>query len=197
MTRVVAALSVSVDGFITGRDPGPGNGLGDGGALFDWYTDGDVPSTVFGGFHLSPESARVFDRLAGQVGVTIAGRHTYDDSRWDLGGAPHPSAPLVILTHGPLVAADERQTVVTTGVDDAIAVATGLAGSGVVSLMGGELITSALCAGLVDELTLHQVPILLGAGRRFFHELPHHIRLEIDQVVAAPGVTHLTYRVIR
>jgi dihydrofolate reductase len=49
--------------------------------------------------------------------------------------------------------------------------------------MGGELITSALRAGLVDELTLHQVPILLGAGRRFFHELPHHIRLEIDEVV--------------
>ena len=37
MTSVLVALSVSVDGFITGRDPRAGHGLGDGGRLFDWY----------------------------------------------------------------------------------------------------------------------------------------------------------------
>ena len=197
MTRVVAALAVSVDGFITGRDPGAGRGLGDGGVLFDWYTSGDVPSTVFPGFHLSAESARVFDALAGSVGVVVTGRHTYDDSGWAEGGAPHPTAPLVIVTHGPLVAADERQTVVTTGIEDAVATARGLAGSGDISLQGGGVITSALAAGLVDELILHQVPVLLGAGRRFFQELPHQVSLEILEVVAAPDVTHLRLGVIR
>jgi hypothetical protein len=43
MSKVFSALAVSVDGYITGRDPGPGRGLGDGGTLFDWYFDGDVP----------------------------------------------------------------------------------------------------------------------------------------------------------
>ena len=80
MSKVFSALSVSVDGYITGRDPGPGRGLGDGAMLFDWYFDGDVPSRVFDGFKLSEPSARVFDALAGRVGAIVAGRNTYEDS---------------------------------------------------------------------------------------------------------------------
>ncbi|MFP3381189.1 hypothetical protein SB767_33235, partial [Bacillus sp. SIMBA_069] len=64
MSTVICGLAVSVDGFITGRDPGHGRGLGDGGALFDWYGSGDVPSQVFDGFHLTEPSARIFDALA-------------------------------------------------------------------------------------------------------------------------------------
>jgi hypothetical protein len=37
MTRILADISVSVDGFVTGPDPGPDNGLGTGGqALHNW-----------------------------------------------------------------------------------------------------------------------------------------------------------------
>ena len=81
MSKVMVALAVSVDGYITGRDPGAGRGLGDGTMLFD-------------GFRLSEPSARVFDDLAARVGATLAGRNTYDDSGWIHGGAPHPTAPL-------------------------------------------------------------------------------------------------------
>ena len=59
MSKVFSALAVSVDGYITGRDPGPVRGLGDGATLFDWYAD--VPSKVFDGFKLSEPGARVFD----------------------------------------------------------------------------------------------------------------------------------------
>ena len=65
------------------------------------------------------------------------------------------------------------------------------------ALMGGGVVTSALEAGLVDELVLHQVPVLLGAGRRYFQDLPQHVRLRLIDVVAAPGVTHLRYEVVR
>ena len=61
MSKVLSAHAVSVDGYITGRDPRAGHGLGDGSMLFDWYFDGDTPSQVFGGFKLSERSARVFD----------------------------------------------------------------------------------------------------------------------------------------
>ena len=54
--KVFTALAVSVDGYITGRDPGPGHGLGDGGMLFDWYFNGDTASQVFDGFRLSEPS---------------------------------------------------------------------------------------------------------------------------------------------
>ncbi len=197
MSQVFAALAVSVDGFITGRDPGPGHGLGNGGILFDWYTAGDTASAVFTGFHLSAESARLFDSLAGRVGASIAGRNTYDDSRWNQGGAPHPTAPLVIVTHRPIAQVHDRQTVVTTGIEDAVALGRELAGDKDVSLMGGGVVTSALEAGLVDQVILHQVPVLLGDGRRFFQALPHHVRLSICDVVSAAGVTHLVYNVDR
>ncbi|HTU97015.1 MAG TPA: dihydrofolate reductase family protein [Solirubrobacteraceae bacterium] len=198
MSKVFSALSVSVDGYITGRDPGSGNGLGDGGQLFSWYFDGDVPSQVFKGFKLSEASAPVFDAVAGRVGATIAGRNTYEDSgRFGDDGTPHPTAPLFVLSHRPAPEMGGRQTLITTGLHDAIAAAREAAGEKDVALMGGVLTTEALREGLLDELILHQVAVLLGAGRRYFHEMPEHVQLRLLESVAAPGVTHLHYEVVR
>ncbi len=198
MSKVLSALSVSVDGYITGRDPGPGHGLGDGATLFDWYFDGDVPSRVFDSFRLSEPSARFFDAAADRVGASLAGRNTYEDSgRFGDDGAPHPTAPLFVLSHRPAPQMAGRQTLITTGLEDAVAAARDAADGKDVALMGGVLVTEALKAGLVDELILHQVPVLLGAGRRYFHSLPEHIQLRLLEAIAAPGVTHLHYEVVR
>jgi dihydrofolate reductase len=196
MSRVLSAHAVSVDGYITGRDPGAGRGLGDGSTLFDWYGDGDTPSRIFDGFKLSEPSARVFDALAGRVGAIVAGRNTYEDSEHFGGGSPHPSAPLFLLSHRPAPELTERQTLVT-GIEAAVAAAREAAGDGDVGLMGGGALTAALGAGLVDEIVLHQVPVLLGGGRPFFQALPEHVRLRLVDVVPAPGVTHLHYEVVR
>lgn len=197
MSKVFSAHAVSVDGYITGRDPGAGRGLGDGTMLFDWYFDGDTPSQVFDGFRLSEPSARVFDVLAGRVGASLAGRNTYDDSGWIKGGAPHPTAPLFVLSHQPMPGMADRQTLVTTGIEDAVRAARDAAGDKDVALMGGGVATAALAAGLLDEVILHQVPILLGGGRPFFQSLPEHVRLRLVEAVPAPGVTHLRYEVVR
>jgi dihydrofolate reductase len=197
MSKVFSALSVSVDGYITGRGPGAGRGLGDGTMLFDWYSDGDTPSRVFDGFRLSELSARVFDAVAGRVGASLAGRNTYDDSGWADGGTPHPTAPLVVLSHRPLPAEHDRQTLVTTGIEDAVAAAREVAGEKDVALMGGGVVTAALAAGLLAEVILHQVPVLLGGGRPFFRSLPRHVQLRLVEAVPAAGVTHLHYEVVR
>lgn len=197
MSKVFSAHAVSVDGYITGRGPGAGRGLGDGTTLFDWYFDGDTPSQVFDGFRLSEPSSRVFDALAGRVGAIVAGRNTYEDSDRFGGGSPHPAAPLFVLSHRPAPEMTERQTLVTTGIADAIAAARRAAGDKDVGLMGGGVVTGALAAGLVDEVVLHQVPVLLGGGRPFFQALPGHVRLRLVDAVAAPGVTHLRYEVER
>jgi dihydrofolate reductase len=198
MSKVFSALAVSVDGYITGRDPAPGRGLGDGGMLFDWYFDGDVASQVLKGFRLSEPSARVFDALAGRVGASIAGRNTYDDSdRFGDDGGPHPTAPLFVLSHRPAPQMHGQQTLVTTGIADAVAAAREAAGDKDVALMGGGVVTEALKAGLVDELVLHQVPVVLGGGRPYFQDLPDHVRLRLVEAVPAPGVTHLHYEVLR
>jgi dihydrofolate reductase len=198
MSKVFAALSVSVDGYITGRNPRPGHGLGDGGVLFDWYFNGDTPSAVVDGFHVDAPSAGFFDQQAARVGASLAGRKTYDDSdRFGDDGTPHPTAPLIVVSHRPAPAMAGRQTLITTGIADAIAAARAAAGDKDVALMGGSVVTQALEAGLVDDLVLHQVPVLLGGGRPFFQELPRHVRLRIIEVVEGTDVTHLHYEVRR
>jgi dihydrofolate reductase len=201
MGKVFSAHAVSVDGYLSGRTPDGveefGRGLGDAGMLFDWYFDGDTPSQAFDGFKLSEPSARFFDAIAGRVGVALAGRTTYEHSSHWGGGGPHPTAKLFVLSHRPAPEISETQTLVTTGVEDAIAAAREAAGDKDVGLMGGGLVTSALKAGLVDEVILHQVPILLGGGHSFFQELPEHVRLRLVEAVPAPGVTHLHYEVVR
>jgi dihydrofolate reductase len=201
MTKVFSALAVSVDGYISGRTPNGdkefGRGLGDAGMLFDWYFDGDTPSTVFDGFKLTKPSAHLFDTIADRVGATLAGRTTYEHSGHWGGDGPHPTAPLVVLSHRPAPDISARQTLITTGIADAIAAARAVAGDKDVALMGGGVVTSALEAGLVDELILHQVPVLLGGGHRYFHELPGHIRLRLLETIVAPDVTHVRYEVIR
>lgn len=201
MSRVFSALAVSVDGYISGRTPEGaeefGRGLGDAPELFDWYFNGDTPSRVFDGFTLSEPSARFFDALAARVGAVVAGRTTYEHSSGFGGGGPHPTAPLFVLSHGPVPGISDEQTLVTTGIEDAVAAARRSAGDEDVCLMGGGAVTSALAADLLDEVVLHQVPVLLGAGRRFFHELPQHVQLRLRDAVPAPGVTHLHYDVVR
>ncbi|MFI9847615.1 dihydrofolate reductase family protein [Nonomuraea sp. NPDC051941] len=197
MSKVIAAHAVSVDGYITGRDPGAGRGLGDATMLFDWYFNGDTPSQVFDGFKLGEPSARVFDALAARVGAVVAGRNTFEDSDHFGGGSPHPKARLVVLSHRTAPQLSERQTLITTGIKDAITAAREAAGGGDVGLMGGGVTTEALKAGLVDEVILHQVPILLGGGRPFFQSLPEHVHLRLLEAVPAQGVTHLHYEVVR
>ncbi len=197
MGKVFIAMTVSVDGYVTGRDPGAGRGLGDAPTLFDWYFSGDTPSETLDGFRPSKASVQILDALVGRVGASLAGRNTYDNSGWSTGGTPLPTAPLVVLSHRPAPADNERQTFVSTGIEDAVAAARELAGDKDVGLMGGGVATAALAAGLVDEVILHQVPILLGGGRPFFQELPGHVRLRLVEAVQAPGVTHLHYEVLR
>jgi dihydrofolate reductase len=197
MSKVFGVHAVSVDGYITGRDPGAGRGLGDGAMLFDWYFDGDTPSQVFDGFRMSEPSARAFDALAARVGAVVAGRNTYEDSDGFAGGSPHPTARLFVLSRRPVPEISERQTLVTTGIRDAVAAAREAAGGKDVGLMGGGVVTEALKAGLVDEVILHQVPILLGGGRPFFQPLLEHVRLRLVAAIPAPGVTHLHYEVER
>jgi dihydrofolate reductase len=201
MSKVFSAHAVSVDGYISGLTPDGqeefGRGLGDAPMLFDWYMDGDTSSQFFDGFKLSEPSARFFDAVADRVGATVAGRATYEHSGHWGGGGPHPTAPLFVLSCRPAPAISATQTLITSGIEDAIAAARAVAGDKDVALMGGGVVTAALAAWLVDELILHQVPVLLGGGRRFFRELPEHVRLRLIEAIPAPGVTHLHYEVVR
>jgi dihydrofolate reductase len=192
MSVVQTAISTSLDGFIAGVDGGAAE-VG----LHDWLTDGDIPSQFNPRFKMSKPSLDFFDRGVSRLGGVVAGRRTYDVSDAWGGRGPMPGLPLFVVTHRApdfVPEADPPYTFVTDGVEAAVAQAQAVAGDKDVHLMGASVVRQAIRAGLLDELVISLVPVVLGKGVRLFDGLPP-LKLEVMQVIDAPGVTHLSYRV--
>ena len=193
MSTSVLYMSMSLDGFITGPDDGPGQGLGAGGeVLHAWLGDrAGGPST----FDPAGPSGQVFDEVMA-TGAVLVGRRMFDIAgRWD--GDHHDGVPIFVATRGePPEPEWDRVHYVTDGVESAMAQAKRAAGDADVLVHGAELAQACLRAGVLDELEIHLIPVLLGEGRALFAGLgAEHIALELTRVVDAPGVTHLHYRV--
>jgi len=200
--QVIAAVAVSLDGFIAGPDDGPEQGLGAGGEqLFTWFTDGDTASRFYPWMAMSAISAAAFDGFIDRIGAVITGRRTYDITNgWD-GEGEVPGAPLFVVTHRApdrVAPADPPYTFVTDGIASAVRQALAAANGKDVRLMGASIIRQCLQGGLLSELTIELVPVILGRGVSLLGGLdPGTASLELVRVVDAPGVTHLTYHVIR
>jgi dihydrofolate reductase len=189
MSKSVLYMSMSLDGFITGPDDGPGQGLGAGGErLHDWLGADDG-----GGFHPPGASGEIFDE-AMATGAVVVGRKTFDYAgHW---GGDHHGVPIFVPTHGtPPAPQSDWVHYVTDGVESAMRQAKAAAGDTDVMVHGASLAQSLLRAGVLDELEIHLIPVLLGDGRRLFGA--EQAELELVRVVEAPGVTHLRYRVKR
>jgi len=193
---------MSLDGFIAGPDDSPEQPLGVGGdRLFDWFTDGDTPSRWYPSFKMSAVSAALFDEFADRVGAVVAGRRTYQVSDAWGGDGPQPGIRLFVVTHRvpeTVPKGDPPYTFVTDGIERAIERARGAAAGKEISLMGSTIVQQCIGAGLLDEITIHLVPVLLGRGVSLFGGLDREgLELSILRIVDAPGVTHLTYGVVK
>ena len=198
MGNIVLDMSMSLDGFITGPDDGPDNGLGvDGRRLHAWLAEGDGIDPL--SYRPDGPSAVVFDEMMA-TGAVLVGRRTFDIAgHWD--GDHHHGVPIFVPTHHP---PDDpptgRATItyVTDGIESAAAQATAAAGDRDVMMHGADAAQHTLRAGVLDEMELHVIPVLLGRGRRLFDHLgADHIELELTRILDAPGVTHLRYRIVR
>jgi dihydrofolate reductase len=187
MTKITAAHSMSLDGFI------------DSPRLHDWLRAGDTPSLVNPAFTMSAASARFFDEGVSRCGAVIAGRRTYDVSDAWGGRGPMPGLPLFIVTHrvpDVVPPGEPPYTFVTTGINRAVDQARAAAAGKDVVLMGASIVQQCLKAGLLDELIISLVPMVLGQGVRLLDNLtPGSAELNLAGVVDAPGVTHLTYQI--
>jgi dihydrofolate reductase len=191
MSTSVLYMSMSLDGFITGPDDGPEQGLGRGGErLHAWLGAGAGPND----FRPEGPSAQIFDEVMA-TGSVLVGRRTFDIAgRWD--GDHHDGVPIFVPTRGqPPEAPAENVHYVTDGVESAMAQAKQAAGDANVLVHGADLAQSCLRAGVLDELEIQLIPVLLGAGRPLFGELAEPADLELTRVLDAPGVTHLRFRV--
>ena len=203
MGKVVFNMTMSLDGFVAGPNDNPDNGLGDGGdALFNWYFSGDTEIPISDGnmvLKVSRQSAEILKQSFETYGAGVWGRKTFDIARgW--GGHP-PGAPAFIVTHTvpqEWVYKGSPFTFVTDGVESAIRQAKQAAGEKNVVVCTASILQQCLNAGLMDEIHIDVAPLLLGQGVRLFDHLDiKPIELEHIRVVAAPGVTHLGFRVVK
>jgi dihydrofolate reductase len=178
-------MTMSLDGFVAGPDDRPGQELGRGGGrLFDWLDDrhGDGPS------------GRVF-REAMATGALISGRRTFElAGRW--GGDHHDGVPIHVLTHRPDPDGAAPGTHFHTDVATCVEQARAAAGDRAVMVHGAGAARALLEAGLLDELELHLVPVLLGAGRRLFDGAGPG-EFELVRQLSDRDVLHLRYAVRR
>jgi dihydrofolate reductase len=213
MAKLRFQVSMSLDGFIAGPDPSEEHPLGKGGMqLHEWafaLAAWRKPHGREGGEVNA--STEVVEEALANVGATIMGRKMFGgeegpwgEDPWEgwWGEDPPFHTPVYVLTHHarePLeMSGGTTFHFVTDGISSALAQAKEAAGGKDVSLGGGANVAQQyLSAGLINELELHIVPILLGDGTRLLHNLAGaDIKLEPIQVIAAPGVTHLKYRVM-
>jgi dihydrofolate reductase len=204
MTRIIADISVSLDGFVTGPDPGPDNGLGTGGkALHTWAFSDD------------PDDRRVLREATARSGAVILGRRLFDVVDGPKGwnettgyGAGEVGKPaFIVVTSAPPASVrltDLDWTFVTTGLPDAVAAARERAKAAaaqrgedldVVLMGGGATVGSAIDAGLIDTLTLHLAPVVLGAGTPMFTGAAPRTLVQRN-VTSTSTATHLTYDVL-
>jgi dihydrofolate reductase len=191
--KVAIDISMSLDGYISGPNDRPDEGLGDGGGrLHDWGYDGVVSDIDLAVLHNALDA----------VGALICGRRTYDNSmsNWGLGEGPHGDTPVFVVSHG-VHEEGLGEGSPFTFVDDieiALDLAKKSAGDKDVRVMGGANVPQQyLRAGLVDEVTIHLVPAFLGGGQRLFDTLDPDVELQQTSVVSSPAMTHLSYRVVR
>jgi dihydrofolate reductase len=211
MSTVTCNISVSIDGFVAGPNQGPDNPLGEGGMrLHQWAFATDSWRSQHGGRdgELGVDS-EVIDEIGQGIGAHIMGRGMFGggDGPWDeswtgwWGEDPPYHTPVFVLTHHPreplAMKGDTTFYFVTDGVEAALEQARDAAGGQKILVAGGaSTVNQYLAAGLLDELHLHIVPVVLGAGERLLAGVGDPT-LEQVEVRSSPAVTHVKYRVVR
>lgn len=206
MSKVIANISMSLDGFIAGPNDRRGNPLGDGGERLHHWVYGLASWRAQHG--LTGGKTGPADELVAKSiersGAVILGRRMFECGEDPWGEEPPFHAPTFVVTHHPrepLVKEGTTFYFVTDGIESALRQAQDAAGNHAVNIAGGgNLIGQFIQAGLLDELTIHLVHILLGQGRSMFawsNGAPATQTAELEklQAIDDDGVTHLAFRV--
>ena len=191
MGKVIFDISMSLDGFITAANARPEAGLGDGGErLHDW------------GFNSADPRNREILEWYARTGANIFGRTGYDHSilNWGANGPTGAARiPTVIVSHS--VPRDIPRGGVYSFVDSveaALETAKKLAGDKDIYITGANVAGQFLKRGLIDEISIHLVPVLFGSGTRLFEHLDsEHISLEPVEVIQTAEAIHIRFRVIK
>jgi dihydrofolate reductase len=212
MTTLFAQISMSLDGYVAGPNPTLDEPLGEGGEqLHEWafaLKEWREPHGREGGD--TNASSEVLAQSLERTGAAIIGRRMFSGGAgpWEddpnangwWGDEPPFDHPIFVLTHherDPLTLGGTTFTFVTGGIESALDQARDAAAGKDVGIGGGgQAIQQYVRAGLLDELHVQVAPVMLGGGVRLFEDTGRP-NLELIGAVDAPGVTHLSYRVLK
>src|SRR3982074_118313 len=211
MNLVTCHISISLDGFVAGPNQSMENPIGEGGMrLHQWLFETASWREQHGeegGAHTADSD--MVRGLFKHVGAYIMGRKMFGggDGPWDetwtgwWGEDPPYHVPVFVLTHHPReplsMQGGTTFTFVTDGIESALEQARTAAGDDDVAIAGGaSAVQQYLAAGMLDELYLHVVPIVLGAGERLLVNVGDPVLRPVN-VIASPAVTHVKYRILR
>jgi dihydrofolate reductase len=195
MANVIADITMSLDGFVTGKGADEQHGLGDAPELHTWVMHQDAIDT------------EILQQATAQSGAVVMGRRLFDivnsPDGWnkDMGyGADQTATPpfFVVTTHSPPqdVRLERELQMRFTFVSDLVSAidhARSAATHGDVVIMGGgDVIGQALEQGLLDELHLHLAPMVLGDGTPLFKPGTRQMYRQRD-VRPSRNAVHLTY----
>jgi len=183
MGKVLLGTTLSLDGFMQDRE----------GSVAALYPD----LVQLADTDVLRESIRV-------TGAAVMGRHSYEMANGDLTGYEYQT-PIFVITHHPPTTPIKGENdhlkvhFVTDGVESAIRQAKAAAGDKDVTIVGGaDVAQQLLKLRLADELHIGIMPVIMGAGLRFFDHLEAE-KIEIELVktfINAPRVD-LIYRIIK
>ena len=198
MSKVIASITTSVDGYITGPDDGPEYGLGKGGERLHYWVMGG-PWTYEGGhdFAMHGPDKEFYDEL--DLDDRVRGRRPRHVRRGRRVGRDQPLPRAPVRAHPPHRGPARRGGRLQVRLRPRRrhwprrprrpGTATSRIGG------GADVIRQALAAGQVDELVISTAPVILGAGKRLFDGFDRDIDLEVAKVYSSPYATHVRYTV--
>jgi len=194
MPKVIADISMSLDGFVTGEGADEQHGLGDAPELHTWVMQRDTVDN------------EILEQATGASGAVIMGRRLFDtvnapdgwNEEMGYGADQTGTPPFFVVTHKPPGDVRLERDLgmsftfagdLVTAIDQARAAVTH---GDVVIMGGGDIIGQALEQGLVDELRLHLAPMLLGGGTPLFKPGTRQMYRQTE-VRPSSNAVHLTY----
>lgn len=177
MRKIVAGLFVSVDGVV------------------------EAPETWTGPY-FSPEIGQVVGSLIASGDTLLLGRRTYETfaqsfatATGDDPMAAQMNAIRKVVVSTTLESADwQNSTLVSRDVEQAVTALKEEDGANINMSGSATLVASLLRMGLLDELDLLVFPVVVGQGRRLFHDEGDGVALEVLRSETFDnGIIHVTY----
>jgi dihydrofolate reductase len=194
MPIVIADITMSLDGYVTGAGADPQHGLGDAEELHAWVMDQD------------PVDTEILEGSTAATGAVVMGRRLFDvidgpdgwNSEMGYGAEQAGTPPFFVVTHTP---PDDVRLTTELGLrftfvgdlGEAVEQARAAATAGDVVIMGGgDVVGQAIERGLADELHLHLAPLVIGAGTPLFKAGTRQ-RYRQREVRPSTNAVHLVY----